>query len=162
MQIQEGAQLDVEALCIDGEGFIQVQGSLVLDDGNLQMKGEQLRLSFPDGLDGHLSCARGFLWMEGSQNLNTDDQSALRNIGGYSLVFKEEMDKAREVTSLQELIACVDQEIPQGIKITKDITINRKSPLACPVYIAEGVTVSADFVEGRGPFSLIRYADSSV
>ena len=162
MQIQTGAQLDVDALCIDGEGFIQVQGSLVLDDGNLQMKGEQLRLSFSDGLDGHLSCARGFLWMEGGQNLKADDQSALRNIGGYSLVFKEEMDKAKEVTSLQELIACIDQEIPQGIKITKDITLNREISLACPVYIAEGVTVSAGYVEGQEPFSLVLYADTSV
>jgi len=87
------------------------------------MEGEQSRIHFPDGLDGHISCERGSFWMESSMNLDSADQIAIQNNGGYPLVFKEEMDKAREVTNISELYSCTNEEIPQGIKIIKDITL---------------------------------------
>ena len=40
---------------------------------DLRMKGEQSRIHFPDGLDGHISCERGSFWMESSMNLDSTD-----------------------------------------------------------------------------------------
>lgn len=162
MQIQAGAELDVDALCIDGEGFLEVKGNVIMDDCDLRMKGEQSRIHFPDGLDGHISCERGSFWMESSMNLDSADQIAIKNNGGYPLVFKEEMDKAREVTNISELYSCMNEEIPQGIKITKDITLVKEFSFAYPIYICEGVTVSAASSKQNEPFNLALYADTAV
>lgn len=126
------------------------------------MEGEQSRIHFPDGLDGHISCERGSFWMESSMNLDSTDQIAIKNNGGYPLVFKEEMDKAREVTNISELYSCMNEEIPQGIKITKDITLVKEFSFAYPIYICEGVTVSADSSKQNEPFNLALYADTAV
>lgn len=51
------------------------------------------------------------------------------------MVFKEEMDKAREVTNISELYSCMNEEIPQGIKITKDITLVKEFSFAYNLYL---------------------------
>lgn len=56
----------------------------------------------------------------------------------------------------------MNEEIPQGIKITKDITLVKEFSFAYPIYICEGVTVSADSSKQNEPFNLALYADTAV
>ncbi len=141
--VEEGAGLDIDAMCVDGDGIIEGQGSLMPEDCDLRLKGSQKRLSFPEGIDGHCSCQRGFIWLEDAMNINIISQSSIRSGGGYVLTFREDIDAATEVTTLQELIDYSNAVMPDGIKITRDITLDRELSFSFPVYICEGVTLSS-------------------
>lgn len=142
--IAEGAKLDVEALTIEGAGRLEILGTLGLGNSNLRLKEDTLRLSFPNGIEGHCDCAGDLLWMDNWGNIPPDARSFFTGNDGYLRVFREDMASAKEITTVEELKRLQESDMLHGVKITKDLFIQEGLELNCPVYICEGVTVSTN------------------
>lgn len=157
LQIADGAYLRVDAMEIDAGGYLEVLGMLDSASGDLRLKGDVLRLSFPEGTENHLSSLGCSLWLESDQNMLSQDQTNLQEAGACRFVLRENPEEAREVTTLEQLVAATEEEdLPNGIKITRDLTIDRELSIGCPLYICEGVTVNT-----AGDWTLALYDSNS-
>lgn len=76
-----------------------------MDDCDLRMKGEQSRIHFPDGLDGHISCERGSFWMESSMNLDSTDQIAIKTTAVIRWYLKKRWTKPERSPIYRSCIA---------------------------------------------------------
>ena len=142
--IAESAHLNVEAMTIEGAGRLEILGTLGLGNSNLRLKGDTLRLSFPNGIEGHCDCAGDLLWMDNWGNIPQTARSFFAENDGYLRVIPEDMASAKEITTIEDLKHLQERDMLHGVKITKDLVINEQISLDCPVYICEGVTVSSD------------------
>lgn len=142
--IAEGAKLDVEALTIEGAGRLEILGTLGLGNSNLRLKEDTLRLSFPNGIEGHCDSAGDLIWMDNWGNIPSAARSFFAGNDGYLRVFQEDIASAKEVTTVEELKRLQEWDRLHGVKITKDLFIQEALELNCPVYICEGVTVSTN------------------
>ena len=145
LQVGQGAVLSVAAVTVADAGYIEVLGEMDVANGDLRLQGKQLRLSFPYGTQEHLRANHAVLWAQNAdavdQRVGADFQAA----GGKFLVFQENMSRAREVKTAQELYALRDQSVPEGIKITQDIVLTADMWITdFPIYVCEGVTVSTE------------------
>lgn len=143
LRIDQGATLGIEALIVEEGGFLEVYGTLDARYSQLQLRGQDTRLFFPNGAAGCLQAANCSLWMETSPNMSAADLTFAREAGAYVVIFQEDLDGAQEVSTLEELKAAQDCRLLSGIKITRDIVLDEGLSFSCPVYICEGVTLSA-------------------
>lgn len=142
LRIEEGALFSGYALCIDGEGYLEVNGELNM--ANLWLKGEVQRISFPAGTGEDVLSTPQSLWMESEQNLAASDFRYFTEHDTYAFICKADPGEAKEAATLQELKSAADENPAQGIRITQDILMDQSLTFECPVYICQGVTVSAD------------------
>lgn len=173
LRIDEGSTLGIEALIVEEGGFLEVYGTLDARYSQLQLRGQDTRLFFPDGAAGCFQAANCSLWMETSPNMSAADLTFAREAGAYVVIFQEDLDGAQEVSTLEELKAAQDCRLLSGIKITRDIVLDEGLSFSCPVYICEGVTLSAapqepgaDLYQPLSMYSsravLVNYGDLSV
>lgn len=155
--IAEDARLQVDALTIDGAGRLEILGTLELGNSNLRLKGDSLRLSFPNGAAGHCDCSGDLLWMDNWGNIPLAARSFFTGNDGYLRLIQEDMAAAKEITTMEELKQLQEQNMLHGVKITKDLVINEQITLNCPVYICEGVTVVSSPYDTCLYGSLINY-----
>ena len=156
LQVAEGACLRVDAMEIDAGGYLEVLGTLDSASSDLRLKGDVLRLAFPEGTENHLSSPGCSLWLESDQNMLSQDQTNLQEAGACRFVLRENPEEAKAVTTLEQLVAATEEDLPNGIKITRDLTIDRQLSFGCPLYICEGVTVNT-----AGDWTLALYDSNS-
>lgn len=173
LRIDQGATLRIQALIVEEGGFLEVYGTLDARYSQLQLRGQDTRLFFPNGAAGCFQAANCSLWMETSPNMSAADLTFAREAGAYVVIFQEDLDGAQEVSTLEELKAAQDCRLLSGIKITRDIVLDEGLSFSCPVYICEGVTLSAapqepgaDLYQPLSMYSsravLVNYGDLSV
>jgi serine/threonine protein kinase len=142
--VEAGAILEVGCLDIETEGNVKVDGILSAKNAILRTEGENAGISV--SATGELRCNENtVLWTKtGSSQVISYESAKPATFAGRTIVLDEAsgMEQALPVNSYEELVAA--QKAGSAVRVESDIHFTDEFTFSVPVYVSEGVTITAD------------------
>jgi serine/threonine protein kinase len=142
--VEKGAILEVGCLEIGTDGKVQVDGILSAKNAILRTEGETAGISV--SATGEILCNENtVLWTKtGSGQVISYETAEPATFAGRTIVLDEAsgMEQAVAVNSYEELVAA--QKSGSAVRVESDIHFTEEFTFSVPVYVSEGVTVTAD------------------